>query len=52
MNTKMTDVRIYDRYFKAIIIEILQWEIPSPFKTNEKIENSQGRNKKESKMGN
>lgn len=34
----MTDVRICDKYFKAVIIEILQWEIPSPFETNEKIE--------------
>lgn len=33
----MTDVRIYDKYFRAVIIEILQWEIQSPFKTNEKI---------------
>jgi len=49
----VTDVRIYDKYFKAVIIEILQWEILSPFETNEKIEilREEITDKKENEMG-
>lgn len=31
-------LELSDKYFKAGIIEVLQWEIPNPLETNEKIE--------------
>lgn len=48
----MTDVTIYDKHFKAVK-EILWWEIPSLFETNEKMESLREEitDKKENEMG-